>query len=577
MSAPSDMNDLARIKGKDAVRLVIDNAKPPSEISGGQEQPSDKNQPSYDGEPPNDPLGGSGTFGPDGKRVIRHDSGHLPEILDQLGAAFAEADDLNLFVHANRLVRISHESGRPRGSVHRPQGALVLIDVSVAHGCELAGRSATHEKFDNRNGKYRRIDCPVRVIEAYLARRNWVELRKLTGFVQAPIVTLDGQLIDRAGFDANTGLYLAVGEIDGYKRPSKQVGKAAAERAINRLRKSVELFPFVSEADVSATLAGILTALLRRLLPAAPMMAITAPSPGTGKTLLAETFSLVATGLRASVLSLGHDETEAEKRLGGVLLAGDAAILLDNIERPLSGDLLCQVLTQPSVRLRPLGASGMVSVPTTALIIATGNNLAVLGDLKRRVVLIRLDAGEERPEQRKFSRDHLEDIFANRGELITAALSIPLAYQSAGSPAINGLYPLGGFEQWDAMVRRPLVWLGLPDPLQASEGLREQDPDLDAMRQLFSAWQSIFGEVGKTTADVITAGLEVSFAPGGGDPSHPELRDALQVVCSEKPNSRRLGYWLRAHRDRIIDGMQLTQVGRDAHSKIAKWMIRKCG
>ena len=306
------------------------------------------------------------------------------------------------------------------------------------------------------------------------------------------------------------------------------------------------------------------------------MFAVSAPSAGTGKTLLANTAPVISTGRVASVLSLGHDEAESEKRIAGVLLAGDGAILLDNIERPLSGDLLCQVLTQSSVRLRPLGGSGMVSVPTNSMLVATGNNLAVLGDLKRRVALIRLDAGEERPEQRKFSRDHLEDVFANRGELIAAALSISLAYQGAGSPPIDGLYPLGGFEQWDAMVRRPLVWLGLPDPILSSEGLRENDPDLDALRQLFSSWHEAFGDASKSVSDVVSAGMDTFVGMNGGEPVRPDLRDALQLVCSEKVNSRRLGFWLRAHRDRITGGLQLCHAGMDGHANVAKWRIKKC-
>jgi putative DNA primase/helicase len=305
------------------------------------------------------------------------------------------------------------------------------------------------------------------------------------------------------------------------------------------------------------------------------MMAITAPTPGTGKTLLAETFSILASNRRASVLSLGHDDAEAEKRLSGVLLAGDACILLDNIERPLKGDLLCQVLSQPSVRLRPLGASGMVSIPTHALMVATGNNLAIVGDLKRRVALIRMDAGTERPEQRSFKRDHLADVFARRGELIRAALIIPLAYLVAGAPAIEGLHPLGGFAEWDRMVRRPLAWLGLPDPLKAAEGLREQDPDLEATRQLFAAWREAFADKALTVAEVVTAGMATALM--SSDRTHPELYDGLQLVCSEKPNTRRLGYWLRAHRDRIVDGMQLRQAGRDGHAKVVRWRVVTCG
>jgi len=207
--------------------------------------------------------------------------------------------------------------------------------------------------------------------------------------------------------------------------------------------------------------------------------------------------------------------------------------------------------------------------------LATGNNLAIVGDLKRRVVLIRMDAKTERPEQRTFARSHIDEVILKRGALISAALTIPMAYMAAGAPYIDGHTPFGSFELWDQMVRRPLLWLGYPDPLGGAEALRESDPDLEAMRALFSAWLDIRA-LNKpcTVAEIVKVGME--YMPGGGESSYPDLRDALQLVCSEKVNSRRLGIWLRNHRDRIVDGMQLQRAGDDGHAKVATWRIIQC-
>jgi putative DNA primase/helicase len=213
----------------------------------------------------------------------------------------------------------------------------------------------------------------------------------------------------------------------------------------------------------------------------------------------------------------------------------------------------------------------MLNVPTHSLIVATGNNLAIVGDLKRRVLMIRLDAKTERPEHRSFDRDHLATITAQRGEIISLCLTVISAYLAAGAPKIAGLHDFGGFEQWDRMVRRPLVWLGLPDPLLTSEELREQDPDLEAMRLLYLSWQASFGERPVTVAEVIAESLSV------GQSANEELRDALKLVCLDKPQSRHLGYWIRAHRERIIDGMKLCKAGADGHAKVAKWKVIRCG
>ena len=59
----------------------------------------------------------------------------------------------------------------------------------------------------------------------------------------------------------------------------------------------------------------------------------------------------------------------------------------------------------------------------------------------------------------------------------------------------------------------------------------------------------------------------------GFEKVNSDLYDALQLVCSEKPNARRLGYWLRAHRDRIVDGLTLKQARADGHANIARWQV----
>jgi putative DNA primase/helicase len=349
------------------------------------------------------------------------------------------------------------------------------------------------------------------------------------------------------------------------------IEKRDAHDGADCLLNLIDSFPLVALEDRTAVLASIITALVRRSLPSAPMFCVTAPTPGTGKTMLAETACVIATGRRASVMTLGQDDAETEKRLAGMYLAGVLAVMLDNIERPIGGELLCQANTQPSLSLRPLGSSSVVNVPTHALLLATGNNLAVVGDLKRRVCMIRLDAKTERPELRTFERNHLDEVFARRGELIRAALTIPMAYIAAGCPRIDDLPPLGSFDEWDRLVRRPLVWLGMPDPLKASEYLRDQDPDLANMRALFAAWKGAFADKAVTVSEIVAAGLERQAM--GSELLRPDLFDSLQVICAEKPNARRLGNWLRIHRDRIVDGMRLDQAGMDGKAKVAKWRI----
>ncbi len=518
--------------------------------------------------------GGGGLFSADGRRVIRHDPGRLPEVLDEIGGALSDfcAEGGNLFRWGAGLSRVYVLRETMDGPIKRWAGSVTLHPVGAPHLTELAGRAAVHERYDGRAEKYKVCDCPAKASEAYLARGSWPEIPALNGFVEAPSLTLDGRVLDKSGYDARSGLFMAFDSIPGYTPPPRAPKMQDAISAIDVLLGAVDSFPFVDTSDQMAAVAGMILAVCRRSLPSAPMLAVTAPTPGTGKTLLTDTISLLATGRRASVMSVGHDEIEADKRLAGALLAGDAMLNLDNVERPLGGDLLCQVLSQPVLKTRPLGGSAMVDVPTCAIIAATGNNLSIQGDLKRRVTMIRMDAKLERPELRNFDGEpHLDKILRTRGELIRAALTIPLAYLAAGAPSVKAA-PLGGFEDWDRLVRKPLIWVGFADPLESSSLLRDQDPDMETTRAVLTSWFDVFAGDAVSAAEVIREGMAGGEAMSG-DATHPELREALMLVSGGKhPTTRQLGYWLRGHKDRIVSGLRIAQVPADRNG-IARWQV----
>src|SRR3954451_21121862 len=116
------------------------------------------------------------------------------------------------------------------------------------------------------------------------------------------------------------------------------------------------------------------------------MHAFTAPTAGSGKSMLVDIASVIATGREAGVIAQGKTEEELEKRLGALLLAGEQMIAVDNCENPLGGEFLCAMLTQQVVRARVLGRSEAPELPSNAFVTATGNNLVLAGDMTRRAV-----------------------------------------------------------------------------------------------------------------------------------------------------------------------------------------------
>jgi hypothetical protein len=246
------------------------------------------------------------------------------------------------------------------------------------------------------------------------------------------------------------------------------------------------------------------------------MHAFTAPAAGTGKSMLVDLASAIATGREAAVLAQGKTEEEFEKRLGAMLLGGEAAIAIDNCEAPLGGELLCQLLTQPVVRTRILGKSEVPELPTNTLVSATGNNLTLIGDLTRRALLCRLDAQCERPELRQFDRDPVAEAKANRGRYLVAALTVVRAFIVVGRPQQLQQQPLGSFGEWSRLVRDALLWLGEADPVATLETARAADPRLANLTAVVEQWAAVVGDARTTARALIAAATRATTGLEGG-------------------------------------------------------------
>lgn len=137
------------------------------------------------------------------------------------------------------------------------------------------------------------------------------------------------------------------------------------------------------------------------------------------------------------------------------------------------------MLTSDTANVRVLGESRAPKTPTRALLMASGNNVRVRGDMVRRVLYCRLYAGVAQPELRRFDFNAFEEVNRHRPELVSAALLILRAYAAAGRPKPAGHVTLGSYEAWDDLVRGAILWLGGADPVATQEGARHGDEDED--------------------------------------------------------------------------------------------------
>ena len=101
---------------------------------------------------------------------------------------------------------------------------------------------------------------------------------------------------------------------------------------------------------------------------------------------------MIATGRKSPITPFTDDEAEQRKRITSSLLAGHPIINIDNIDAPIDSAALCTLLTGTTWEDRILGVNEHARVPTNALVIMTGNNLVIQGDMTRRVIPVELDA-----------------------------------------------------------------------------------------------------------------------------------------------------------------------------------------
>lgn len=506
--------------------------------------------------------------------LIRVINGELSRVVDDAEAALLKGN-APLYQRGGLIVRPAFEEVKGAGG--QSFMARQLVTASEPNVAEWMGLTANFEKFDGRSHDFVPCDCPEKVAQTYLARRGAWRLRRLAGIIDAPTLRADGSILDAPGYDEATGLLLEPHGVVFPPIPSEPTQAEAAD-ALKVLTDPIATFPFAADADRSVALSAILTGLIRRSLPTAPLHGFSAPTAGSGKSLLVDIAALVATGRRVPVIAQGKTEEEAEKRLGAALMAGDAVISIDNCERPLGGDFLCQALTQPMVKTRVLGQSINVEVPSNAAMFATGNNLTFLGDMTRRSLLCNLDPQAERPELRAFETNPLDMIEADRGRYVVAGLTVLRAYHVAGRPPQAA--PLGSFTEWSRWVRDALLWLDERDPAETMEKVRAADPKLEALATVMDQWATVIGGTRVSAREVIeiaTSDTTETTPPYRRAFVYADFREALLVVAGDGGaiNSKRLGKWLSAHADRIVRGRKLMADG--GQQSAIRWRLIQVG
>jgi len=474
-----------------------------------------------------------------------------------------------LFVRSGQLSRVRRdENGRPIVDA-------VGVDELTHRLTNAANFVRVTDEGENN------ADPPERLARNIIAAPSW-PFPPLVGVIEAPALRPDGTVIHADGYDPATGLYLVsapnlrVPPIPEKPTPTDVVSAAGV------LLNLVSDFPFSDKSSLANIIALMLTPVMRPAIASpAPLALIDAPQAGTGKSLLSEVVSIIATGREAAVITAPTTDDEWQKRITSLLLTGATVISVDNVELPLNAPSLAAALTATTWTDRRLGRNDDVLVmPQRATWLATGNNLRLRGDLPRRCYWVRLDAQSSRPWQRvAFQFPELKAHVAKvRGELLAALLTIARAWFVAGQPEPDGVLRLGSFERWCTAIGGALQTAGISGFLGNAEELYQvSDEEAEEWEAFLRVWHDSIGERPVTAASV----ADVAFRPESESYFGPlaEVFPAACVDANGVVNVRKLGKALSAKVDARFgpDGLHVVKVRgseRGAHSKSVRWSVR---
>lgn len=476
-----------------------------------------------------------------------------------------------LLVRCCRVVDLGEAAATKDGMQRAPE-ALVLVPVELAWLTTKLADVARFTKVDRRARRPVVADPPQRLAAAVLAAAPWPGIPVLRGVIAAPSLRPDGSVFQQPGcYDPASGLlYDPGGKTFPWVPIAPTPDQVAEAKAL--IDRMVSTFPFVDEAARSVAIAACLTALVRRSLPTAPAFAFDGPKAGSGKGLLAHLGAWIATGTNPHLRTASENGGDESKSLFAALLESPAIILVDNLERTLKSEMLCAMLTTTVLSDRILGQSKSASVPTNVCLLFSGNNLAIAGDLHRRILVSRIDPKVEHPEQRRFEGPPLKDwVLARRGELAVAFLTLARAYLAAGEPRPN-VPEFGSFEQWSRLVRFPLIFAGFEDPCRTLAAVKKDDPVSRKLRALLSAWHDHFGDRPVTAK-------EVKMEAACASPALLEALGPIDPVIEKDPakyHANKLGIYLSKNRGNIEDGLRIVEETGRPHGTCL-WSVKKVG
>lgn len=401
------------------------------------------------------------------------------------------------------------------------------------------------------DGDIMQKDCPYWLPESIIANSDNWNFPYIAGIRTTPTLRKDGTILNKAGYDPETGVYLAID--NDWNIPDNPTKKDALKAYAN-LEYVIQHYKFSNPESKTAAIAGMLTGTIIDVLPVSPAFAIDSPIKGSGKSKLGRLISYFA-DIDVIETSMGNSE-EFEKKLATELRENNNAIFFDNVIRTITGgELLNLLLTAGKGKPRILGLTENFKIERLPIIVFTGNNIKIDDDSTRRFLKIRIDPKCSNPEEKRFPFSPDTYTKQNIKELITSALTILRAFHVAGCPD-HTTNEFGSFEIWSKIVRGSIVWLGKTDPYLTVKSIQALDTVKNNLSCLLEAWYLNYNTQPKLIKQVIED-IETNFNSKKLTDNQEYLIDTINDITNNKkdPISKGLSLvsFINKHIDRVED------------------------
>lgn len=388
-----------------------------------------------------------------------------------------------------------------------------------------------------------------------------MEVPRLQGITNTPYFTKTGRLVEKCGYDQESGLYLS--PIVLIPPVPKNPTQLEIYHALKTIYKIIQDFPFETKADRANLLALMLALPAREMINGpTPIHLIEAATPGTGKSLIVQAIMSPLLGMAPTMQSEPKDDAEWAKVIGSAMLAGERLFVVDNINNSLMSGTLSNAVVSQKFSTRALGYNKQIKGEIKWGWVMTGNNIKASMEVARRIVRTRMVAPAERPWEREQGQFHTPKLmnWVERNSDLICWSSLTLVQYWVNNGMKGGSANLGSFERWAEVMSGILECLNIKGFLaNINESFDDIADETESWAEFTKTWWSMHTNTPHPAKDLYDL-----LAINGIDLDLNGDTDANRIISLSKK--------LASQKDKVFDNYRIVK-GKGKNRRA--WQLEK--